>query len=165
MYSLRSASVSLSRCATSLARFSGASCARKRGPQSANARMRPMAKSPANLPLRGFLAALLIGWIVLAAAGVVYARFKAIPAWAALPLLAALLVEYPFYLVPAFPRVRERFAGANLPAYLVVSAVLPFLICCMGASRFEWLGLVRVAALALAMGLWYLVLPAIAALD
>jgi len=124
-----------------------------------------MAKSPGNTPLRGFLAALLIGWVVLAAAGLVYARFKAIPGWAALPLLAALLAEYPFYLVPAFPRVRERFAGSNLPAYLVVSAVLPYLVCCMGASRFEWVGLLRIAALALAMGLWYLVLPAVAALD
>src|SRR3982750_2173761 len=109
--------------------------------------MRPMAKSPGNMPLRGFLAALLIGWIVLAAAGAIYARFKAIPGWAALPLLAALLVEYPFYLVPAFPRVRERFAGASLVPYLVISAVLPFLLACMGASRFEWLALLRIAAL------------------
>jgi membrane protease YdiL (CAAX protease family) len=124
-----------------------------------------MAKSPGNVPLRGFLAALLIGWVVLAAAGLVYARFKAIPGWAALPLLAALLVEYPFYLVPAFPRVRERFAGANLAPYLVASAVLPFLLASMGASRFEWLALLRAAALALAMGLWYVVLPALPALD
>lgn len=124
-----------------------------------------MPKSPGNAPLRGFWAALLIGGFLLAAAGVLYARLKGIPYWAALPLLAAFLVEYPFYLVPAFPRIRERFAGVNLPAYLVVSAVLPFLVACMGASRFEWGGLLRVAALALAMGLWYIVLPAIAALD
>src|SRR5437764_61381 len=166
MYSLRSASVSVSRCATSFARFSGGSSARKKGAQSANARMRPMPKSPPEeKQFRGFLTALLVGWIVLTAAGAMYARFKGIPNWAAVPLLAAFLAEYPFYLVPAFPALRERFAGVNLPAYLVVGAVLPYFLACMGASRFEWGGLLRVAALALAMGLWYLVLPRLAAFD
>jgi hypothetical protein len=108
---------------------------------------------------------LLIGWIVLAAAGIVYARFKGIPGWAAAPLLAAFLAEYPFYLVPAFPAVRERFAGPNLPAWLAVAAVLPYLLCCMGASQFTWGGLMRVMALALALALWYRVLPKNAAID
>jgi hypothetical protein len=94
-----------------------------------------------------------------------YARSKNIPGWAAAPLLAAFLAEYPFYLVLAFPALRERFAGPHLPAYVTVSAILPYLICCMGASQFQWLGLLRVAALALAMGLWYIVLPKIAAVD
>jgi len=80
-------------------------------------------------------------------------------------LLAAFLVEFPFYLVPAFPDLRERLTGRNLTGYLVISAILPYLVCCMGAARFEWAGLLRVAALALAMGLWYVVLPAIAAVD
>jgi membrane protease YdiL (CAAX protease family) len=102
---------------------------------------------------------------VLAAAGILYARSKNIPGWAAAPLLAAFLAEFPFYLVLAFPTLRERFAGRNLPAYLAVSSVLPYLLACLGASQFTWIGLVRVAALALAMGLWYLVLPAVAALD
>jgi len=98
------------------------------------------------------------GWVVLGAAGLVYARLKGIPAWAAGPLLAAFLVEFPFYLVPAFPRWRER-AGRNLPLYLFVSAVLPYLVACCGASAFEWSGLARVAALALALALWFVVLP------
>jgi membrane protease YdiL (CAAX protease family) len=113
----------------------------------------------------GFLAALTIGWIVLAAAGMVYARLKNIPGWAAIPLLGAFLAEYPFYLVLAFPTLRERFAGRSLPAYLVVSAVLPYMICSMGPSQFTWIGLVRVTALALAMGLWYVVLPAKPVVD
>lgn len=98
------------------------------------------------------------GWLVLGAAGVVYARLKGIPAWAAGPLLAAFLVEFPFYLVPAFPRIRER-AGRHLTPYLFVSAVLPYLVCCLGASQFTWGGLARAAALALALGLWFVVLP------
>jgi hypothetical protein len=80
-------------------------------------------------------------------------------------LLAAFLAEYPFYLVLAFPTLRERFAGWNLPAYVMVSALLPYLIACMGAAQFEWLGFLRLAALALAMGLWYMVLPKAAVVD
>ena len=122
--------------------------------------MRPMLKS-----LGGFRAALLIGWMALGAAGVVYARFKDIPGWAALPALAAFLVEYPFYLVPAFPAVRERVAGLRLPYFLVFSALLPYLACCCGAIRFRWMAVAQLTALALALGLWFFALPRHAAVD
>lgn len=102
---------------------------------------------------------------MLGVAGVVYARLKGIPAWAAGPLLAAFLAEFPFYLVPAFPGVRERIAPRNLPPYLFVSAVLPYLICCLGPSQFQWTGLARVTALALALALWFVVLPRIWIFD
>ena len=59
----------------------------------------------------GFRAALLVGWVLLFVIGVAYARFKDIPGWAALPALAAFLIEYPFYLVPAFPSVLMRVLG------------------------------------------------------
>jgi hypothetical protein len=62
----------------------------------------------------GFRATLWIGWSLLCAFGLVFARWKGIPNWAALPSLAAFLIVYPFYLVPAFPRVREQLAGAPL---------------------------------------------------
>jgi membrane protease YdiL (CAAX protease family) len=119
-----------------------------------------MAKS-----LGDFRAALLVGWVVLGAAGISYARIKGISTWTALPVLAAFLVAYPFYLVPAFPNLREHFAGRRLPAYLVASAVLPYLACCCGAIQFQWWGLARLVALALAFGLWYIVLPAMALTD
>ncbi|MGA2271180.1 MAG: CPBP family intramembrane glutamic endopeptidase [Bryobacteraceae bacterium] len=115
--------------------------------------------------LGSFRAAVPIGWIALGVAGVLYARFKGIPSWAAVPVLAAYLVEYPFYLVPAFPTLRERLAGARLPGFLVASTVLPYLVCCCGAVDFQWIGLVRLAALSLALSLWYLVLPATALAD
>ena len=110
-------------------------------------------------PNAGFLVVLIAGWIVLGAAGLVYARAKGIPGWAAGPTLAAFLVEFPFYLVPAFPRIRDRIAPRHLPAWLFASAVLPYLVCCWGASQFQWAGLARVAALALALGLWFTALP------
>jgi hypothetical protein len=113
-----------------------------------------------------FLAAVGIGWVVLAAAGVLYARSKNIPAWAAFPLIAALLAEYPLYLVLAFPTLRERFAGGRrLPAFVVATAVVPYLISCFGPTDFQWLGLGRLLALALVLGLWYVVFPPVALAD
>src|SRR3954452_20218536 len=164
MYSERSVSVSVSRLATSLTKSSGGSCP-TRGAQRADAKMRPMPSPPEKGRSAGFLAALAIGWIVLAAAGELYARSKNIPGWAAFPLLAAFLVEYPFYLVLAFPALRERFAGRNLPLYVIVSDVLPYLIACLGPAEFQWVALVRLVALASALGLWYIVLPALPAVD
>ena len=117
--------------------------------------MRPMVKS-----LGSFRAALLIGWGVLGLAGIVYARSRGIPSWAALPLIAAFLIEYPFYLVPAFPSVREHVSGMGVPVFAVATIVLPYLACCCGAVQFEWGGLAKLAAVGLALGLWYAVLPA-----
>lgn len=122
--------------------------------------MRPMAKS-----LGSFRAALLVGWGVLGLAGIVYARARGIPGWAAWPVVAAFLIVYPFYLVPAFPLVRERIGGMGVPAFAVTVATLPYLACCCGAVQFEWSGLARVLAAALAVGLWFLVLPPSRATD
>jgi membrane protease YdiL (CAAX protease family) len=122
--------------------------------------MMRMAKS-----LGDFRAALLAGWVALGTAGILYARIKGIPNWAALPVLAAFLVTYPFYLVPAFPDLRERLAGFPLLGYLTASAVLPYLMCCCGAVQFQWEGLARLVAVALAFGLWYVVLPAKPVVD
>jgi uncharacterized protein len=107
-----------------------------------------------------FRTALLFGWPILAAAGILYARFQQIPARAALPVLAALLVEYPFYLLPAFPELRKRLAGAVLTPLLVASILLPYCLCYALAGRIQLIHLVQLAALALVVGLWYLVLPA-----
>jgi membrane protease YdiL (CAAX protease family) len=119
-----------------------------------------MAKTPG-----GFRAALLIGWIALGAAGVLFARSKSIPAWTALPFIAAFLLAYSFYLVPAFPKMRDRLAGKPLALYLAGAALLPYLVSCLGAVEFHWWGLVRIAALPGVLGLWYVVLPAVPIVD
>ena len=107
----------------------------------------------------GFRAALGIGWVALGAAGILYARAKSIPVPAALPVIAAFLIAYPFYLVTGFPAMRERLAGPRLKWFLLAAVVLPYLVCCCGATEFHWYNLVRVAALALTTSLWYVVLP------
>jgi uncharacterized protein len=109
--------------------------------------------------LGSFRAALLIGWGVLGLTGMLYARSRGVPNWAALPVVAAFLIEYPFYLVPAFPPVRERIGARGVPAFALAVAVLPYLACCFGAVAFAWSGLARLIALALAVGLWYRVVP------
>ncbi|MEO8594258.1 MAG: CPBP family intramembrane glutamic endopeptidase [Candidatus Solibacter sp.] len=110
-------------------------------------------------PSGGFRTTLWTGWALLSVIGVAFARWKGIPNWAALPSLAAFLIVYPFYLVPAFPRVREQLSGAPLPGFLVACAVLPYLACCTGAVQFQFVSFLKLVALALALGLWYRVLP------
>jgi len=133
MYWSRSVSVSVSRWGHQFRQAGGwilgdANRGARHGAKSANVRMKPMAKT-----LGGFRATVLIGWMALSVAGVLYARLKGIPSWAAVPVLAAFLVEFPFYLVPAFPTLRERLAGARLPWFLLASTVLPYW--CAAAAR------------------------------
>lgn len=113
-----------------------------------------MAKLPA-----GFRAALLIGWIALAAAGIAYAKLKGIPSQAAWPALAAFLIVYPFYLIPAFPSLRAQITGRRVPLYVLAAALLPYLACSLGTVEFQWISLAKLTAWALAMGFWYVVLP------
>jgi membrane protease YdiL (CAAX protease family) len=113
-----------------------------------------MAKS-----LAGFRAALAAGWITLGVVGLLLARAKGIPVSAALPVIAAFFLEFPFYLAVGFPEVRARLAGPRLPVVLLVSAVLPYLACSLGAIPFQWAALARLAALVVALSLWYVVLP------
>jgi len=111
-----------------------------------------------------FRAALLAGWMALSAGGLLYARLKGIPAEAALPLLAAFLLEFPFYLAPGFPEVRERLK-VGLPWMLVASFVAPYVVYATATGQFRWWGLVQLAALATALSLWYKILPPVLLAD
>ncbi len=122
--------------------------------------------SAMNKSLRWFVAILLAGWVALGAAGVVYARFKNIPGWAAGPVIAAFLVAYSFYLVLGFPCLRDRLSGTRLSGFLLASAILPYLVCTLGgAAQFQWTGIIRLAAMVLAFDLWYRVLPRAVLVD
>jgi membrane protease YdiL (CAAX protease family) len=114
--------------------------------------------------LGGFRAALLAGWTALSAAGLLYARAKGIPLWIAVPVLAAFLVEYPFYLVPAFAAVREKLAH-GLPWFLVFSFIAPYFLYASNTGQFRWRALVQLAALATVLSLWYKILPPVPLSD
>ncbi len=111
--------------------------------------------------LRSFSLALIIGWIVLAAAGVVYARLKFVPPSLAAPIIAAFLVEYSFYLVPGFKAVRERlergFSYVFLAFLLCLSALAPYLIYSIPTGQFHAALLVRLAMLVAVVTFWYVV--------
>src|SRR4026208_812908 len=121
--------------ATFRTRSGGGSSARP-DQTAADARMMPMQQTPG-----AFRAALVTGWIVLSAAGFLYAREKNIPLWAAVPLIAAFLFEYSFYLVPGFAMVRERlrarFTPRQLALAIAVSALIPYLIYSIPTGQFR----------------------------
>jgi len=123
--------------------------------------MGPDPKSPGSGSFPAdFRAALVAGWILLATAGLLYAHFKQLPAWVAIPVLGAFLLEYLFYLLPAFPDLRRRLAAAPFPALVVLSFVLPYFICYGPMGHLSFANLVKLVAVGLAVGLWYVVLPA-----
>jgi uncharacterized protein len=112
-----------------------------------------------------FRATLLVGWLVLTAAGLLYAQFKHIPNRAALPALAGFLVEYPFYLLPAFSDVRKRLAGPHFPAVVAISMLIPYLACYSPYGHFAPNAILKLAALASVLAFWYRVLPENLATD
>lgn len=61
--------------------------------------------------------------------------------------------------------MRARVAGNRLPGYLVLSAVLPYLIGCLGGVQFHWSGLARLLGLALVLGLWFRLFPRSSVVD
>jgi membrane protease YdiL (CAAX protease family) len=111
------------------------------------------------------IAALIIGWAALASAGFLFAHGKGIGVGAASPVIGAFLITYPFYLAMGFREIREYLTGRALPWTLVALAALPYLACCCGALQFHWMDLVKLSALALAMALWFRVLPPQALID
>jgi len=118
--------------------------------------------SAMNSTLGGFRAALVAGWLALGAAGLIYARVREIPAWAAIPLLAAFLLEYTFYLAAGFEAARERLAR---PWLLAASMALPYLAYSLGTGTFHWMAAAKLAALAAVLAWWFVVLPASALTD
>ena len=117
---------------------------------------------PMNQKLGAFRAALLTGWIGLSAAGWLYARQKNIPLWAALPIIAAFLLEYSFYLVPGFEPVRAWLRAhinrLQLALALAISAAAPYFVYSIPTGQFRWTACATLVALIAAVSLWYLAL-------
>ncbi len=104
--------------------------------------------------LARFRAVVGVGWVVLGVAAAIYARMRGIPAWAAIPIAAAFLVEFPFYLLPAFAPERLRS-----PWLLAATCVIPYLIYSIPTGEFRLTGFVLLTAIALALSFWFALLP------
>jgi membrane protease YdiL (CAAX protease family) len=117
---------------------------------------------------RRFYAVVGIGWVLLAAVAAVYARMKAVPAWVALPLAVAFLVEFPFYLLPGVSAVRDRLVAAGrtrAAGIFAASAVAPWLIYAFFTGHFSLAALGMLCCIAAVTCFWYVVVPAGPASD
>src|SRR5947207_15295635 len=107
---------------------------------------------------RCFLVAVAIGWILLTAAGIYYARAKDIPPGIAAPLIAAFLLEYVFYLIPGFAEVRDwladRIPPRQLALSLALSALAPYLLYSLATGQFRLVAAARLAALVFVGSFW-----------
>jgi uncharacterized protein len=111
--------------------------------------MAAMPNSPGPFP-----AAVSAGWVLLAVAALVYAGMKGIPAWTALPIAAAFLIEFPFYLLPAFDAARLRS-----PGLLAAACVAPYLVYGIPTGEFRALGFLVLLLVVLPVCFWYRILP------
>jgi membrane protease YdiL (CAAX protease family) len=114
------------------------------------------------------MGALAAGWLLLALAAWVYARMQNLPAWAAVPVAAAFLIEIPFYISPASESVRNwlaRLGRVRTASLLLVSVVVPWEIYSIATpgARVEDAGLLLLVALIVSF--WYIALPATPASD
>ena len=118
--------------------------------------------------LSRFKAVLGAGWVLLGLAAFLYARMKGIPGGTAIPVAAAFLIEFPFYLWAGFDAPREWLAARSKPkaaCLLAASAVLPWLVYTIPTGDFSPLPLLLLLILACAVSFWYVAWPAGALAD
>ncbi len=110
-----------------------------------------------------FRAVLGAGWLLLGLGAWLYARMKGIPESAALPVAAAFLIEFPFYLLPGFQSPRNALAACGklrVACILTVSAVAPYLAYALPSGKFAPVPFLMLLAIGAAVSFWYLILPA-----
>lgn len=111
-----------------------------------------MAAMP-NSPGR-FRAVVGVGWVMLGLAAFVYARMIGIPAWAALPIAAAFLIEFPFYILPAFdPSLLRK------PWALTLTCILPYLVYSIPTGQFHFANFGMLLIVVVLVCFWYSALP------
>jgi hypothetical protein len=102
---------------------------------------------------RAFWLTLLAVNLGLIAGGAVYATQNAIAASAAVPVIAAFLVQASLFVVPGFPQVRtwleNRLRPARLASALFVASLIPYLIYAIPGGVFSWSGFAFLAGLCL----------------
>jgi uncharacterized protein len=109
-------------------------------------------------PTSQFLITAVFGCLLLVIAAIPYARQKQVPPSLAIPVAAAFLTEYIFYLVPGFEEFRERFNSRPL---LLLSAMLPWLIYAIPTGQFQPLLFLTLAACSALICYWYAIFPAV----
>jgi membrane protease YdiL (CAAX protease family) len=123
---------------------------------------------------RGVLAGTLAGgWFLLGLGAFLYARIKHIPEWAALPIAAAFLIEFPFYILPGWEgplswlkrQGLKRHGRIQAGCLLAASALAPWLVYSLATGDARWTHFLALLAVAVVVSLWYIVLPASPVVD
>ena len=104
---------------------------------------------------RNFLIASVAGWAVLVAAAIVYAQRYDIAAPVAVPVVAAILIEFIFYLATGFQEIRELFT----PLGILASALLPYLVYSIPTGQFALAPFAVLVLFAAALAYWFVILP------
>lgn len=93
---------------------------------------------------------------------------KAIPEWAALPIAAAFLIEFPFYLAPGFESVRNGLAALGrirAAVLMAISAIAPWLVLSLGTGTAHLESFLLLLGVAAAVSFWYIALGPAPAWD
>jgi membrane protease YdiL (CAAX protease family) len=84
-----------------------------------------------------------------------------IPAWAAVPIVAAFLVEFSLYLVAGAEPARawlEQWPRPRLAAAMTASGASSYLVYSLGLGLFRWQALLLLTLVAAAISFWYIAL-------
>ena len=109
--------------------------------------------------LGSFWWALGVGWVALSIAGWQYAGVKNFPAWVAVPVAAAFLIEYAFYLAAGLPAVRQRLARwprTALAWALTAAGIAPYLLYSTLTAQFRPLAFCALLLIAAGVSFWYI---------
>lgn len=108
------------------------------------------------------------GWALLGVGAWLYARMKAIPESAAMPVAAAFLIEITFYILAGLdaPRTRLAARGKKTAAVmLAASAILPWTVYSLATGQAQAATFLALLGIALAASFWYVILPPAALPD
>ncbi len=103
-----------------------------------------------------------VGWVVLAIAAAVYGRQLHVPLAVGIPIAAAFLLEFPFYLLAGFDGPREILGSWKkepVAVFLTASSIAPYLVYSLGTGRFGLAPLLLLTAIAGTASFWYLLWP------
>ncbi|MCP5117548.1 MAG: hypothetical protein GY953_42540, partial [bacterium] len=111
--------------------------------------------------MQKYRTAVLILWVAGSIAAFLYSQQKGFPLEVALPVAVAMLVELSLYAGLAFSEVRRRVAslGKRLAGWMVLTAVIPYLIHALAPGQFRWTALATLLVLAAVASFWYVILP------
>ena len=113
------------------------------------------------IQMQSFRITLLIVWIAGCIAACIYSQQKDIPVGVAVPVAAAMLVELSLYAGLAFGEIRKRCEqlGSRLALWLILSALVPYLIYGLPTGAFGWSSIALLAVLAATVVFWFRLLP------